>query len=56
MYTFTIDLPANSHKQDLQCYADMRDGPMIPVTLVPVNYDLNETTTTETITVNWKTN
>lgn len=56
MYTFTLDLPPDSLKQDLQCYAEMQDGSIIPVRLNPANCDLNETTITETITVNWKTN
>lgn len=56
MYTFNLDFPPDSLKQDLQCYAEMQDGSIIPVRLIPGNLNINETSTTKTITVNWKTN
>lgn len=55
MYTFSLDFPPDSFKQDLQCYAEMRDGSIVPVRLNPVNFDFNDASTIETITVNWKT-
>lgn len=56
MYTFTLDISPHSLKQDLQCYAEMQDGSIVPVRLLPSNCDIKDPTATETITINWKKN
>lgn len=56
-YTITMDVPEDFTKSlqpnNLQCYAEMEDGQMIPVMVVPSNCDLNEPVTIVNIKVKW---
>lgn len=58
-YTITVDAPEGFAKSlqpnNLQCYAEMEDGQMIPVRVVPSNCDLNEPAAIVNIKVKWST-